>query len=71
MAEFHAAVVHPGDDVPDTYCGVVSQEYVDAVVAACADHPDRWVKPGRGGGVYVLREDGDLDHYQPVEGVPR
>lgn len=67
MSDYHAAIVHPGDEVPDTYCGVVSQEHVDGVVSACETNPDRWMKPGRGGGVYVLREDGDLDHYLPVE----
>lgn len=64
--DYHAAIVHPGDGVPDTYCGIVPQEHVDRVLAQCATDPDRWPRPARGGGLYVLRDDGDLDHYQPV-----
>lgn len=71
MPDFHAAVVHPGDDVPDTYCGVVPQAHVDTVLAACETDPDRTPKAGRDGGIYVLRADGDLDHYLPTDAPAR
>jgi len=68
MATFHAAIVHPDQTV--TYCGEVDQDHVDTVlaVAAIEDVP-RFVKenPRTPGAFFVLREDGDLDTYQPVD----
>ncbi|MFE3202267.1 hypothetical protein [Embleya sp. NPDC059237] len=71
MPDYHAAIVHPDDDTPDTYCGIVPQEHVDRVLNACETDPDRWPRPGRDGGVYVLRADGDLDHYLPTDAPAR
>jgi hypothetical protein len=71
MATFHAAIVHPDQSV--TYCGEVDQDHVDEVraLAAIEDVP-RFVKesPRTPGAFFVLREDGDLDAYQPVDAEP-
>ncbi|OPC84251.1 hypothetical protein B4N89_27945 [Embleya scabrispora] len=69
MPHYHAAIVHPGDET--TYCGIVPGEHVEAVLAACETHPEREPKTGRDGGIYVLRADGDLDHYLPVDAPAR
>lgn len=73
MTTFHAAVDHIDPDTLETtttYCGTVDQAHVDQV-RAIADLPDteRFVKehPRLEGAFCVLREDGDLDVYVPVD----
>ncbi|MFJ2780321.1 hypothetical protein ACIO5D_27540, partial [Kitasatospora sp. NPDC087315] len=71
MTEFHAAVVHP--DGSTTYCGIVDQAHVDQVRAIAAlDSSPRFLRehPRQPGALYVLREDGDLDHYVPTDADP-
>jgi LysM repeat protein len=78
MTEFHVAVDHlasPDPDTPEqrvetTYLGVVDQAHVDEVRAIAAlDDTERWVKehPRLAGAFMVLRDDGDLDVYVPVD----
>ncbi|MFJ4010900.1 peptidoglycan-binding protein [Streptomyces sp. NPDC090026] len=71
MTGFHAAIVHPDQSV--TYCGVVDPPHVDQARAIAApDDAPRFVAehPRHPGSVFVLREDGDLDWYEPVDAVP-
>lgn len=71
MTAFHAAVVHPDQSV--TYCGEVSQAHVDEAlaIAAVETAPCSAARhPRRPGSVFVLREDGDLDWYEPVDAEP-
>lgn len=68
---YHAATIHPDQTV--TYCGTVHQAHVDEVraIAALPDVPRHVKESSRTpGAVYVLREDGDLDWYQPVAAAP-
>ncbi|MFD4397192.1 peptidoglycan-binding protein [Kitasatospora sp. NPDC058478] len=71
MTEYHAAVIHPDQTV--TYCGTVDQDHVDQVraIAALDDSP-RVLRehPRQAGALFVLREDGDLDQYVPVDAAP-
>ncbi|MFI8085923.1 peptidoglycan-binding protein [Kitasatospora sp. NPDC086009] len=71
MTDFHASVVHP--DGSTTYCGIVDQEHVDQVraIAALDDSP-RFLRehPRQPGALFVLRDDGDLDHYVPTDAAP-
>ncbi|MER5903047.1 peptidoglycan-binding protein [Streptomyces mirabilis] len=75
MTTFHAAIVHPDQTV--TYCGEVGQDHIDTVRALAAiEEVPRFVKehPRTPGAFFVLREDGDLDQYQPVDAetfIPR
>ncbi|MGW0841018.1 peptidoglycan-binding domain-containing protein [Streptomyces sp. NPDC002787] len=67
MTFFHAAVVHVDRSV--TYCGTVDAHHLRLVraLAALPCTPHRVVEsPRRPGSVFVLREDGDLDWYQPI-----
>lgn len=77
MTEYHVAIDHPESPDPDspvqvttTYLGVVDQHHVDEVraIAALEDSP-RFVKehPRIDGAFVVLRDDGDLDVYVPVD----
>ncbi|WP_419584182.1 peptidoglycan-binding protein [Streptomyces caniscabiei] len=78
MTHFHVAIDHlasPDPDTPEphletTYLGTVDQAHVDEVraIAALDDSP-RWVKehPRLEGAFMVLRDDGDLDVYVPVD----
>ncbi|MFG3336993.1 peptidoglycan-binding protein [Streptomyces tendae] len=71
MSAFHAAIVHPDQSV--TYCGEVTQDHLDHVRAiAAADTSPRFTveHPSRPGALFVLREDGDLDWYEPVDAAP-
>jgi len=71
MTTFHAAIVHPDQSV--TYCGEVSQKHVDEARAIAAiESTPRFARehPSRPGSVFVLREDGDLDWYEPVDAEP-
>jgi hypothetical protein len=71
MPTFHAAVVHPDQTV--TYCGTVDEGHVDTVRAIAAiESTPRFTRehPSRPGAVFVLREDGDLDCYEPVDAAP-
>jgi len=79
MTEYHVAVDHPESPDPDspvqvttTYLGVVDQAHVDEVraIAALEDSP-RFVKehPHLEGAFTVLRDDGDLDVYVPVDSL--
>ncbi|MFH8294956.1 peptidoglycan-binding protein LysM [Streptomyces sp. NPDC018059] len=68
MPAFHAAIVHPDQSV--TYCGEVDQAHVEQVRAIAADEstPRFTVEHSRHpGSLFVLREDGDLDWYQPLD----
>ncbi|MFE7837762.1 peptidoglycan-binding protein [Streptomyces sp. NPDC057474] len=68
MTSFHAAVVHADQSV--TYYGTVDTRHLRAVraMAALPSTPHRVVEhPRRPGSVFVLRADGDLDWYQPVD----
>ncbi|MFB7649458.1 peptidoglycan-binding protein [Streptomyces sp. NPDC056084] len=71
MPTHHAAIIHPDRSV--TYCGTVDQEHLDTVraVAALPDTP-RFTRehPARPGSLFVLRADGDLDWYEPVDAAP-
>lgn len=71
MTTFHAAIVHPDQSV--SYCGEVDQAHVDEAraIAEIASTP-RFVAehPRRPGSVFVLREDGDLDWYEPLDAAP-
>lgn len=75
VREYHVAVDHlqvTGEqtELTTTYLGTVDQAHVDAV-RAIADLPDteRWVRehPRLEGAFMVLRDDGDLDVYVPVD----
>ncbi|MCZ0983958.1 peptidoglycan-binding protein LysM [Streptomyces diastatochromogenes] len=71
MTSFHAAIVHPDQSV--TYCGQVDQDHVDQARAiAQLDTSPRFLREpaSQPGSVYVLREDGDLDWYEPVGAEP-
>ncbi|WP_333745669.1 peptidoglycan-binding domain-containing protein [Streptomyces sp. IBSBF 2950] len=71
MTTFHAAVVHPDQSV--TYCGEVDQAHVDTAraIAALDTAPRSSLEhPSRPGSVFVLRDDGDLDWYEPVGAEP-
>ncbi|MCF1592369.1 peptidoglycan-binding domain-containing protein [Streptomyces muensis] len=71
MTIFHAAVVHPDQSV--TYCGEVDQAHVDTARAlAEIETVPRFTRehPSRPGSVFVLRDDGDLDWYAPVDAEP-
>lgn len=68
MTSFHAAVVHADQSV--TYHGTVDTDHLRAVraLAALPATPRRVVEhPRRPGSVFVLREDGDLEWYEPVD----
>lgn len=68
MTSFHAAVIHADQSV--TYHGTVDTHHLRAVraIAALPDTPRHVVEhPRRPGSVFVLREDGDLEWYRPVE----
>ncbi|MER7707252.1 peptidoglycan-binding protein [Kitasatospora sp. NPDC097605] len=74
MSDLHAAVIHP--DGTTTYCGTVDQAHADTVRAIAeasweTDEP-RPLKehPRLAGAWYVLRPDGDLDYYVPVDAAP-
>jgi hypothetical protein len=67
MPSFHAAVIHPDQSV--TYCGTVEEHHLQhaRAIAALPAGPRHIVEhPRHPGSVFVLREDGDLDWYQPV-----
>ncbi|MGW4685412.1 peptidoglycan-binding protein [Streptomyces sp. NPDC004244] len=67
MTSFHAAIVHP--DRSTTYCGEVDEVHVATARAiALLDHTPRFVREHRNrpGSLFVLRDDGDLDVYEPV-----
>lgn len=71
MTSYHAAVIHPDQTV--TYCGEVDQDHVDQVRAAAAldDVPRHILESSRRpGAVFVVRDDGDLDHYEPTDAGP-
>ncbi|MEU3399496.1 peptidoglycan-binding protein LysM [Streptomyces filamentosus] len=71
MTSFHAAIVHPDQSV--TYCGQVDQAHVDEARAiAQLDHTPRFTREpsSRPGSLFVLREDGDLDWYEPLDAEP-
>lgn len=71
MTIYHAAVVHPDQSV--TYYGEVDQPHVDEVRAIAAiESTPRFVveHQRRPGSLFVLREDGDLDWYEPVGAAP-
>ncbi|WP_248511286.1 peptidoglycan-binding protein LysM [Streptomyces sp. D2-8] len=71
MPLFHAAVIHP--DRPVTYHGTVDEYHLKDVraVAALPSTPRHVIEhPRHPGSVFVLREDGDLDWYQPVRTAP-
>ncbi|MER5302138.1 peptidoglycan-binding protein LysM [Streptomyces lasiicapitis] len=71
MSSFHAAIVHPDQSV--TYCGQVDQAHVEhARAIAQLDSAPREARehPGRPGPLFVLRADGDLDWYEPVDAEP-
>jgi hypothetical protein len=68
MPSFHAAVIHPDQSV--TYSGTVDHLQLRAVraFAALPTTPRHVVEDVRHPGtVFVLREDGDLDWYQPCD----
>jgi LysM repeat protein len=78
MTQYHVAIdrlASPDPDTPEqrvetTYLGVVDQAHVDEVRAIAAlDDTERWVKehPRLEGAFMVLRDDGDLDVYVPVD----
>ncbi|MEU1514995.1 peptidoglycan-binding protein [Streptomyces sp. NPDC005811] len=72
MTTFHVAVDHPDPDTHDittTYLGTVDQAHVDRVRAIAAlPGSARQVKehPRHEGAFVVLRDDGDLDVYEPT-----
>jgi LysM repeat protein len=73
MTEYHVATDHLDPDtgqVTTTYLGTCTQEHADEVraIAALPD-TERWVKehPRQAGAFCVLRDDGDLDVYVPVD----
>jgi len=72
MTTFHVAVDHldPGThDITTTYMGTVDQAHVDRVRAIAAlPGSERHVKeaPRHEGAFMVLRDDGDLDVYEPT-----
>ncbi|MGW1267452.1 LysM peptidoglycan-binding domain-containing protein [Streptomyces sp. NPDC002491] len=72
MTTFHVAVDHPDPDTHDvttTYLGTVDQAHVDRVRAIAAlPGSERLVKehPRHEGAFMVLRDDGDLDVYEPT-----
>ncbi|MFF2571216.1 peptidoglycan-binding protein LysM [Streptomyces sp. NPDC058084] len=71
MTSFHAAIVHPDQSV--TYCGQVDQAHVDEAraIAQLDDTPRFTREPAsRPGSLFVLREDGDLDWYEPLDAEP-
>lgn len=73
-AAYHVAVDHLDPDTLETtttYYGVVDQDHVDEVRAIAAlDTSERHVKdhPRHPGAFMVLRSDGDLDVYVPIDG---
>ena len=73
MTEYHVAVDHIDPDtlaLTTTYLGTVDQDHADQVRAIAAlDDSERWVKdhPRQEGAFCVLRDDGDLDVYVPVD----
>jgi LysM repeat protein len=76
MTEYHVAVDHLDPETSDlttTYYGTVDQAHIDEVraIAALDDSP-RFVKehPRQEGAFCVLRDDGDLDVYVPVDAAP-
>jgi hypothetical protein len=72
MTTFHVAVDHPDPDTHDittTYLGTVDQAHIDRVRAIAAlPGSERHVRehPRRQGAFMVLRNDGDLDVYEPT-----
>ncbi|MFI5797387.1 peptidoglycan-binding protein [Streptomyces sp. NPDC051677] len=72
MTTFHVAVDHPDPDTHDittTYLGTVDQAHIDRVRAIAAlPGSARHVKehPRHEGAFMVLRDDGDLDVYEPT-----
>lgn len=73
MTTFHVAVDHLDPDTLETtttYYGTVDQSHVDQVRAIAAlDSSERWMKehPRLEGAFFVLRDDGNLDMYVPVD----
>jgi hypothetical protein len=68
MDTHHAAVLH--EDQTVTYCGTVDAAHLDAVRSLSAhDGASRHLREDSadGGDLYVLRDDGDLDWYAPLE----
>ncbi|MFI0822314.1 peptidoglycan-binding protein [Streptomyces sp. NPDC021098] len=68
MTTFHAAIVHADQTV--TYCGTVDQEHVDEARrhAELDDTPRvALTHPRCPDSLFIPREDGDLDHYEPVD----
>ncbi|WP_435058530.1 peptidoglycan-binding protein [Streptomyces sp. bgisy060] len=71
MPGYHAAIVQPDQSV--TYCGTVDDDHVAQAraIAALEDTPRFTAEhPRRPGALFVLREDGDLDWYEPVDAAP-
>ncbi|MEU2752429.1 peptidoglycan-binding protein LysM [Streptomyces collinus] len=71
MPLFHATVIHPDRSI--TYRGTVDQHHLADVraVAALPSTPRHVIEhPRHPGSVFVLREDGDLEWYQPVRTAP-
>ncbi|WP_053740171.1 peptidoglycan-binding protein [Streptomyces sp. NRRL WC-3618] len=72
MTTFHVAVDHPDPgthDITTTYLGTVDQAHIDRVRAIAAlPGTERHVKehPRHEGAFMVLRDDGDLDVYEPT-----
>lgn len=73
MTEYHVAIDHlaPGESEPTTtYLGTVDQQHVDEVRAIAAlEDSERFIKehPRQAGAFMVLRDDGALDVYVPVD----
>ena len=68
MTTYHAAIVHPDQNV--TYCGTVDQEHVDIArqIARMEGTPRVAItSPRCPQSLFIPREDGDLDHYEPVD----
>ncbi|MFZ3475366.1 peptidoglycan-binding protein [Streptomyces sp. 4.24] len=71
MTSFHAAIVHPDQTV--TYCGEVDTAHVETARAiAQLDTTPRFTREHarRPGSLFVLRADGDLDWYEPLDAEP-
>ena len=72
MTTFHVAVDHPDPathGITTTYLGTVDQAHIDRVLAIAAlPGSERHVKedPRHEGAFMVLRDDGDLDVYEPT-----
>ncbi|MFF4409789.1 peptidoglycan-binding domain-containing protein [Streptomyces sp. NPDC001404] len=71
MTTYHAATIHPDHSV--TYCGTVDHEHVETAraIAALPDTPQVATEHHRRPGtVFVLRDDGNLDVYEPADAEP-